>query len=281
MGAIHKVRSRGREHLRLSTGIRGNGWCVTHALLREVPYRYYSLTEDVEYGIALGLAGHRVQFAGEANADELKEYLKAKLPEYMVPGVYVKLAELPLNTNGKVDRKALANLQGKNLEAKEADPPAITPVEELLIDICADVLGVSGISMRDSFYDLGGDSLLALRLVSRVNDYFRMEISVRVLLEYPVLTAFAQRLRSISERPAQELEKIYPQLVKSSQLISKTIDKTSQPNVKKTLDAKSVNYTALVPILLEAIKEQQTEIEQQQIEINNLKNIVNNKDPKK
>lgn len=70
-GAFHVVRSRAREHLGLSCGIRGNGWCVTHELLREVPYRYYSLTEDVEYGIALGLAGCRVEYAGEAqsNAD--------------------------------------------------------------------------------------------------------------------------------------------------------------------------------------------------------------------
>lgn len=68
-GAFHVVRSRARERLGLSCGVRGNGWCVTHALLREVPYRYYSLTEDVEYGIALGLAGCRVEYAGEAHAD--------------------------------------------------------------------------------------------------------------------------------------------------------------------------------------------------------------------
>lgn len=68
-GAFHVVRSRAREHLGLSCGIRGNGWCVTHGLLAEIPYRYYSLTEDVEFGIALGLAGHRVEYAGEAHAD--------------------------------------------------------------------------------------------------------------------------------------------------------------------------------------------------------------------
>jgi 1,2-diacylglycerol 3-beta-glucosyltransferase len=68
-GAFHVVRSRARERLGLSCGVRGNGWCVTHELLREVPYRYYSLTEDVEYGIALGLAGCRVEYAGEAHAD--------------------------------------------------------------------------------------------------------------------------------------------------------------------------------------------------------------------
>ena len=69
MGAFHVVRSRARERLALSCGIRGNGWCVTHALLREVSYRYYSLAEDIEFGLALGIAGHRVEYAGEANAN--------------------------------------------------------------------------------------------------------------------------------------------------------------------------------------------------------------------
>lgn len=66
MAAFHRVRSRARERLQLSCGIRGNGWCVTHRLLRQVPYRAFSLTEDVEYGIDLGLAGHRVHYADEA-----------------------------------------------------------------------------------------------------------------------------------------------------------------------------------------------------------------------
>ena len=68
-GAFHTVRSRARERLRLSCGLRGNGWCVTHRVLEQVPYRAFSLTEDLEYGIALGLAGHRVAYAGEAHAD--------------------------------------------------------------------------------------------------------------------------------------------------------------------------------------------------------------------
>ena len=68
-GAFHIARSRGRERLGLSCGLRGNGWCVTHALLREVPYKAFSLTEDIEYGITLGLAGHRVWYADEAHAN--------------------------------------------------------------------------------------------------------------------------------------------------------------------------------------------------------------------
>jgi cellulose synthase/poly-beta-1,6-N-acetylglucosamine synthase-like glycosyltransferase len=68
-GAFHIVRSRARERLGASCGIRGNGWCVTHELLREVPYQSFSLTEDLEYGIELGLAGYRVAYADEAHSD--------------------------------------------------------------------------------------------------------------------------------------------------------------------------------------------------------------------
>lgn len=67
--AFHIVRSRARERLGLSCGIRGNGWAVTHRLLDRVPYRAFSLTEDLEYGIDLGFAGYRVSYADEAHAD--------------------------------------------------------------------------------------------------------------------------------------------------------------------------------------------------------------------
>ena len=65
-GAFHGVRSRARERLKVSCGLRGNGWCVTHGALDAVRYRAFSVTEDLEYGIALGMAGHRVHYAGEA-----------------------------------------------------------------------------------------------------------------------------------------------------------------------------------------------------------------------
>jgi cellulose synthase/poly-beta-1,6-N-acetylglucosamine synthase-like glycosyltransferase len=68
-GSFHIVRSRARERLKLSCGIRGNGWCVTRKLLQQVPYQAYSLTEDLEYGIDLGLAGFRVAYADEAHSN--------------------------------------------------------------------------------------------------------------------------------------------------------------------------------------------------------------------
>lgn len=69
LGAFHKVRSRGRERLGLSCGIRGNGWCVTHALLKQVPFERFSLAEDVDYGIDLGMNDVRIAYADEAWCD--------------------------------------------------------------------------------------------------------------------------------------------------------------------------------------------------------------------
>lgn len=68
-GAFHAVRSRARERLAVSCGLRGNGMCLTHALLREHPFRIYSMTEDLEYGIVLGMSGIRVHYVDEASAD--------------------------------------------------------------------------------------------------------------------------------------------------------------------------------------------------------------------
>ena len=72
-GAFHDLRSRARERLGLSCGLRGNGWCLSQRALREVPYQAFSLTEDIEYGIELGLAGHRVHYADEANVQAVME----------------------------------------------------------------------------------------------------------------------------------------------------------------------------------------------------------------
>jgi uncharacterized membrane protein YbaN (DUF454 family) len=69
LGSIHRVRSRARERMGLSCGIRGNGWCVTLGLLDKIPYRAFSLTEDVEFGVDLGLAGYRVAYCDESHVD--------------------------------------------------------------------------------------------------------------------------------------------------------------------------------------------------------------------
>ena len=137
----------------------------------------------------------------------VRSFLREHLPEYMVPAVYVRLESLPLTPNGKLDRKALPVPQDDAHVARRYIPPQ-GDLETALATIWAEVLKLRQVGRHDDFFALGGHSLLALRVLFRVNDCFQTELSVPALLEHSVLMEFAQKLRSISGRPVEELEKI-------------------------------------------------------------------------
>ncbi|MFF4674104.1 amino acid adenylation domain-containing protein, partial [Streptomyces sp. NPDC001279] len=101
---------------------------------------------------------------GRVDAAVLREHAAATLPDYMVPSAFTTLDAIPLNANGKVDRKALPT---PTAEATDAYLAPRTPVEETLAAIWADVLGVDQVGVHDNFFDLGGDSILSIQLVAR------------------------------------------------------------------------------------------------------------------
>jgi aryl carrier-like protein len=118
---------------------------------------------------------------------ELRDYLRERLPEYMVPSFFVALGELPLSANGKLDRKALPapDRQG---DADSYVAPR-TPVEEALCGIWQQVLGVERVGVKDNFFELGGHSLLLMRVASRVREEFHVDIPLRRLFETPTIDA--------------------------------------------------------------------------------------------
>jgi amino acid adenylation domain-containing protein len=119
--------------------------------------------------------------AGSAGgASELRSYLSGKLPEYMVPGVYVVLEELPLTANGKVDRRQLAEREVEVDHEREYVGPR-TAVEEILCGIWEAVLQVERVGVHDNFFELGGHSLLATQVVSRVRQALAVELPLRAL----------------------------------------------------------------------------------------------------
>ncbi len=139
---------------------------------------------------------------------ELRAFLRQRLPDYMVPAVFSFLGELPLNANGKVDRRALARLASA-AEAGRADgEPASaprTPTEELLVAIWEEVLGLERVDTADDFFALGGHSLLATRVISRVRRVFGVEIALRELFERPTIAGLApevERARRSAGVPA-------------------------------------------------------------------------------
>jgi len=129
--------------------------------------------------------------AAELEISELRTYLETKLPEYMIPSVFVELTELPLTANGKVDRQALAAAELELSGTREYEAPR-TAVEELLAGIWAEVLGAERVGIHDNFFELGGHSLLATQVISRVRETFTLELPLRSLFEAPQLSSFAE-----------------------------------------------------------------------------------------
>ncbi len=132
-------------------------------------------------------------------ARELRAFLGERLPDYMVPAVYVLLEALPLTATGKVDRRALPE-PGAEESGEGAAPrlPLENPAEELIAGIWSELLGVAQVGSGDNFFDLGGHSLLATRVLSRVREAFGVEVPLRALFEAPTvagLAAAVERLR--------------------------------------------------------------------------------------
>jgi len=128
--------------------------------------------------------GRRIQGA------ELREHLRGKLPEYMVPGVYVMLEEMPLSANRKIDRKNLPEPEAGLRMTSDYAPPQ-TPIQEILARIWAELLKVNHVGMHENFFDLGGHSLLAMQLISRIRQAFGVELPVRLLFERPTIEHMA------------------------------------------------------------------------------------------
>jgi amino acid adenylation domain-containing protein len=140
----------------------------------------------------------RPQGQPEETCADLRQYLGEKLPEYMQPSWWVFLEALPLTPNGKVDRRALPDPSAVH----HSDVPNLspcTPVQELMVNIWADVLKVEMLGVEDNFFDLGGHSLLAMQVVSRIREIFGVEVALRELFERRTIAALAQEVTALSE----------------------------------------------------------------------------------
>jgi thioesterase domain-containing protein len=121
----------------------------------------------------------------------VQAYLKEKLPDYMLPAAFVLLDEFPLTANGKLDRRKLPEPDRSDLVTSSDFASPQTPTEEILVRLWSEVLGLEQVGRDDNFFELGGHSLLATRLVARIRDTFKVDLSLRRLFERPTLTAVA------------------------------------------------------------------------------------------
>ncbi|AMM92983.1 peptide synthetase [Peribacillus simplex] len=132
---------------------------------------------------------------GEENAHDWRDYLKTKLPNYMVPAHFVGLTAFPLTPNGKIDRKALPAPERKGAEGGYVAPR--TPTEVAIVSIWHQVLGTENIGIHDSFFELGGHSLLATQAVTSLKEAFGIELPLHDLFTYTTVQELAERVNQL------------------------------------------------------------------------------------
>ncbi len=177
--------------------------------------------------------------------NQLREFLKQQLPDYMVPSTFVMLDSLPLTPNGKVDRRALPQPDVSVISREVKTIAPRTPTDELIVAIWSEVLGVE-VGINDNFFDLGGHSLLATQVISRLRKAFSMDLPLHCLFEYDTvgeLSKFIETTRQpVKEGQELKIEKVSRQSNLPLSFAQKGLWFLDQ------LDGKSATYNMSVPL---------------------------------
>src|SRR6202034_3837472 len=128
----------------------------------------------------------------------LRDALREKLPEYMIPGSFVTLAALPLTSNGKINRQALPSPGDADVAAESKHVAPGNSDEQTLAEIWAQVLGVERVRITHAFFDLGDHSLLALRITARAQAAWNIDLPPSIIFENPTVQLMAQAVGSLA-----------------------------------------------------------------------------------
>jgi acyl-coenzyme A synthetase/AMP-(fatty) acid ligase/acyl carrier protein len=161
----------------------------------------------------------------------LRAFVKARVPDHMVPACFVVMDRLPVTPNGKVDYAALPIPNEASFESVKEFVAARTPVEETLGQIWREILGIERVGIYDNFFELGGHSLLATQVVSRVRKTLKVDLPLRAIFDSPVIADLATTVESMSRMESDETEKL-------AQLVER-IDQLSINEIKVLLEGAS------------------------------------------
>jgi aspartate racemase len=170
------------------------------AALAEHPFVAECLVNVIEgeYGDKRLIAYFVSSVMDEAHAGDLRDFMRNKLPEYMLPTAFVRLESLPLSPNGKIDRRALPVPETSEAAATSKYVPPRDELELKLSKIWEKVLPVRPIGVNDNFFDLGGHSLLAVRMFSLIEKSFERNLPLATLFQAPTISALAEVMRAES-----------------------------------------------------------------------------------
>ncbi|MBY0273555.1 MAG: amino acid adenylation domain-containing protein, partial [Alphaproteobacteria bacterium] len=196
---------------RVDHQVKIRGYRIELGEIESVLRRYHSIEDvvvivqedgDNKYLIAYLVNSEKASLPEEQGQyiDEARSYLKERLPDYMVPSYFMVLPELPLSSNGKIDRKALPALDKEQRQVGQTYEAPSNETEKKLADIWSTLLQVETIGVHDNFFALGGHSLLGIQLMSRIRQAFSKNITLKNLFENPTVAGLAKVLGGKEEK---------------------------------------------------------------------------------
>lgn len=212
---------------RIDTQVKIRGFRIELAEIEAVLFQHSDIKQAVviaredEPGNKL-LVAYLVATNNSLTTSSLRSFLKAKLPDYMIPAAFVLLEKLPLTPNGKINRRALPapDSSQRNIEVDFVAPR--TSIEEELATILIEILKLKQVGIHDNFFELGGHSLLATQVVSRLREAFSLDFPLRYLFENPTIAELAQKVSEQVEN--DDLSRILAE-----------VDELSEEEVRKQL----------------------------------------------
>lgn len=133
---------------------------------------------------------------GHFDSGSITHYLTNKLPQYMIPSVFLKLDNMPLTPSGKIDRKTLSAMEISNTRPSDQFTPPVDFIEQQLANIWQEVLALPMVGVEENFFAIGGHSLLAVHLMARIEQHFGKNLPVATLFQCPTIRAMSDRLRT-------------------------------------------------------------------------------------
>ena len=158
------------------------------------------------------------------NEQKLRETLSQKIPPYMIPSHFISLEELPKTLNGKIDRKALPGFTISEEKEQKTVETSMNETEAILLRFFQEVLVLDSLKVTDNFFEVGGHSMLALTLVAKINEEFKIQLPLSCFIKTPTIRGIAQTLMSPVKSTTHELN--FPPVLRSLIPLRKTGERT-------------------------------------------------------
>lgn len=175
--------------------------------------------------------------SGRISSKELKNHIRKYLPEHMIPSGYILMESFPFTPNGKVDRQALPAPDGTRPDIETTFVPPRTPVEKELAKMWAGVLGAERIGINDNFFDLGGHSLMATQLNSKIREIYQVDVSLRDFFEAPTIASLALEIAK-TQADLQDTSKLETILSEIEDLSDEEVQKLMNDETRQEEDTR-------------------------------------------